>query len=113
MHLAICGTHQVVKSFESSIAHVGRPFYNDWIFVCFNCSGIYCSELPANSLLMPTVGNGHLATVVFRDRIFMNGLYNGEGNKSHRAAIPALNLIKLKLQADSISEMYSLHCIQG
>ena len=62
---------------------------------------------------MPTVGNGHLATVVFRDRIFMNGLYNGEGNKSHRAAIPALNLIKLKLQADSISEMYSLHCIQG
>lgn len=62
---------------------------------------------------MPTVGNGNLATVVFRDRIFMNGLYNGEGNKSHRAAVPALNCIQMKPAADQTSELFSLNCIEG
>lgn len=39
----------------------------------------------------PEVGNGHLASVVLRDTVFMNGLYNGELGKSHRARIPSTN----------------------
>ncbi len=31
-----------------------------------------------NYRLMPYVGNGHVATVVFSNFIYMNGLYNGE-----------------------------------
>ena len=36
-----------------------------------------------------------MATVVYRDRIFMNGLYNGDRTHSHRAAIPAWNRVKV------------------
>ncbi|CAF3415662.1 unnamed protein product [Rotaria sp. Silwood1] len=39
--------------------------------------------------MMPYVGNGHVATVVFSDFIYMNGLYNGENGTSHRARIPS------------------------
>ncbi len=37
---------------------------------------------------LPYVGNGHLATTIFGDSIFMNGLYNGKEINSHRAHIP-------------------------
>ncbi|CAF2078358.1 unnamed protein product [Rotaria magnacalcarata] len=39
--------------------------------------------------MMPYVGNGHVATVVFSDFIYMNGLYNGDNGTSHRARIPS------------------------
>lgn len=38
---------------------------------------------------MPEIGNGHVATVVQSNAIYMNGLYNGEGTTSHRARIPS------------------------
>ncbi len=28
--------------------------------------------------ILPYIGNGHIATVVYNDVIYMNGLYNGE-----------------------------------
>ena len=28
--------------------------------------------------IMPYIGNGHVATVIFSDLVFMNGIYNGE-----------------------------------
>lgn len=28
--------------------------------------------------LLPYIGNGHIATVVYGDVIYMNGVYNGE-----------------------------------
>ncbi len=28
--------------------------------------------------ILPYIGNGHVATVVYNDVIYMNGLYNGE-----------------------------------
>ena len=40
---------------------------------------------------LPYVGNGHLATTIFGDSVFMNGLYNGKEDKSHRAHIPNLH----------------------
>lgn len=38
---------------------------------------------------MASVGNGHLATVVYNDSVFLNGLYNGRLGESRRARIPA------------------------
>jgi hypothetical protein len=39
--------------------------------------------------LWPSVGNGHVSTVVHSPVVCMNGLYNGYGVTSHRAAIPS------------------------
>ncbi|KAK7506974.1 hypothetical protein BaRGS_00001825 [Batillaria attramentaria] len=38
---------------------------------------------------MPEVGNGHVATVVMGNAVYMNGLYNGANVSSHRARIPS------------------------
>lgn len=38
---------------------------------------------------MPSVGNGQLATIVYTETVFMNGLYNGLLGESHRARIPS------------------------
>ena len=38
---------------------------------------------------MASVGNGHVATVVDSDTVYMNGLYNGGRGESHRARIPS------------------------
>ena len=35
-------------------------------------------RLPTNPKYMPSVGNGHLAYTVYRDAVFVNGVYNGE-----------------------------------
>ncbi|XP_026465259.1 protein-glucosylgalactosylhydroxylysine glucosidase-like [Ctenocephalides felis] len=42
-----------------------------------------------NERLLPTVANGHLGYTLTSDAIYMNGLYNGEGGRSHRARIRA------------------------
>jgi len=34
-----------------------------------------------NQRYMPTLGNGHLATTVFGDGIYMNGFYSGVGGE--------------------------------
>jgi len=60
---------------------------------------------------MPSIGNGNIATVIYRDRIFMNGLYNGAGKQSHRAAIPALNLLKIRDTLET--DVFSLNCLTG
>ena len=44
----------------------------------------------------PTVGNGHVATVVYSDTVFMNGLYNGNGTESRRARIPAMTAVNIQ-----------------
>ena len=38
---------------------------------------------------MPSIGNGQLATGIYTDTVYMNGLYNGELGESHRARIPS------------------------
>ena len=40
-----------------------------------------------NERILPSVGNGHLATNVWTDTIFINGVYNGLLGNSHRARI--------------------------
>jgi len=41
--------------------------------------------------LMPYVGNGHLASTIFDNKVYLNGLYNGERGESHRARVPNIH----------------------
>ncbi|CAM4963855.1 unnamed protein product [Rotaria socialis] len=61
--------------------------------------------------LLPYIGNGHLATVVYSDFIYMNGLYNGENGTSHRARIPSTLNWKFKIK--SRSSLYTLNVSSG
>ncbi|CAF1071481.1 unnamed protein product [Rotaria sordida] len=62
--------------------------------------------------LMAYVGNGHVATVIFSDFIYMNGLYNGANGTSHRARIPSTHNWQFKLESLS-SLLYSLDVAFG
>ncbi|CAF3978048.1 unnamed protein product [Rotaria sp. Silwood2] len=62
--------------------------------------------------LMAYVGNGHVATVIFSDFIYMNGLYNGVNGTSHRARIPSIHNWQFKLESLS-SSLYSLDVASG
>lgn len=60
-----------------------------------NPTTLITDELPVNPStsniepkLMPYVGNGHIASTIFNNAIFMNGLYNGQRGESHRARLP-------------------------
>jgi len=44
----------------------------------------FCS-LPDDEKQVPTIGNGHVATLVYSDTVYMNGLYTGLRGDSHRA----------------------------
>ncbi|UJR10942.1 hypothetical protein I4U23_015127 [Adineta vaga] len=73
-------------------------------------------KLPFNGSLidyriMPYVGNGHIATVIFSDFIYMNGLYNGENGTSHRARIPSTLNWQFKIKPSTSS--YSLDVKSG
>ncbi|XP_072037392.1 protein-glucosylgalactosylhydroxylysine glucosidase-like [Amphiura filiformis] len=66
---------------------------------------------------MPFVGNGHLATTVLSDWIFVNGVYNGELGWSHRARIPSTNAIDVAFQNqnddDLAAKSYMLNVLRG
>jgi len=65
----------------------------------------------------PTVGNGHIATAVFTDNVFMNGLFNGFKGESHRAIIPSRNNVKIvfdEASAGNVTDhLYSLDVEKG
>lgn len=73
------------------------------------CKFLSCS-LPSNDKFMPSIGNGHVATNIFSDTVYMNGLYNGRGGYSHRARIPSWANIRLNstLTHYPYSPIYSL-----
>jgi hypothetical protein len=77
---------------------------------------------------MPYVGNGHVATVIFSDFIYMNGIYNGQNGlsllrlfsikicvsktgTSHRARIPST--LNWQFRMNSSSSLYSLDVASG
>lgn len=41
--------------------------------------------------VMPYVGNGHQASTIFNNAVFLNGLYNGIRGESHRARVPNIH----------------------
>lgn len=67
------------------------------------------NRLPTNPRFMPSIGNGHLATTVFSDTVYMNGLYNGLNGRSHRARIPNWANIRLSSLATHHLPVYSLN----
>ncbi|XP_038059781.1 protein-glucosylgalactosylhydroxylysine glucosidase-like isoform X2 [Patiria miniata] len=71
--------------------------------------------LPNETCCLPAVGNGYLATVVYSDTIYVNGVYNGRGGASHRARIPSTAAIQVSLPSNvSVSkESYSLDLENG
>ena len=72
-------------------------------------------SLPSNDKFMPSIGNGHIATNIFSDTVYMNGLYNGKAGYSHRARIPAWANIRLNstLTHNPYSPAYSLDTKEG
>ncbi|XP_064618456.1 uncharacterized protein LOC135482416 [Liolophura sinensis] len=60
---------------------------------------------------MASVGNGHLATTVYSDTVYVNGLYNGPTGWTHRARIPSYNAIRLHVQgqpSEAVKRTYAL-----
>lgn len=72
-------------------------------------------SLPSNDKFMPSIGNGHIATNIFSDTVYMNGLYNGQGGYSHRARIPAWANIRLNttMTHHPFKPIYSLDTREG
>ncbi|CAF2684788.1 unnamed protein product [Rotaria sp. Silwood2] len=73
-------------------------------------------KLPSNGSsldyrILPYIGNGHVATVVFSDFIYMNGLYNGENGTSHRARIPST--LNWQFNIKPSSSLYTLNVSSG
>lgn len=52
-------------------------------------------RLPLDPKFMCNIGNGHLATDIFSNTVYMNGFYNGNKGESHRARIPAWCNVRL------------------
>lgn len=68
-----------------------------------------------DSKLMPYVGNGHLASTIFDNKVYVNGLYNGERGESHRARVPNVHDFRI-LPVDSggfINDRYVLYVKDG
>ena len=57
--------------------------------------------MPSDELEMPSVGNGQLATGIYTDTVYMNGLYNGELGESHRARIPSQINIRMGVSSNT------------
>lgn len=75
---------------------------------------IVSDRLPTDVRFRPPIGNGHIATNVFSDTVYMNGLYNGRGDRSSRARIPSYVTIDVNLTSDKIlDEKYILDMYNG
>ncbi|XP_028165174.1 protein-glucosylgalactosylhydroxylysine glucosidase isoform X1 [Ostrinia furnacalis] len=71
--------------------------------------------LPGEDRFMPSIGNGHVATNIFSDTVYMNGLYNGRKGVSRRARIPGYANIRLNstLTHFPFKPVYSLDTRDG
>ncbi|CAG9133486.1 unnamed protein product [Plutella xylostella] len=72
-------------------------------------------SLPSDDRFMPSIGNGHIATNIFSDTVYMNGLYNGKHGESRRARIPGYANVRLNstLTHHPYSPIYSLDTRDG
>jgi len=59
--------------------------------------------LPPNPKFYPSVGNGHLGHTIYRDAVFVNGIYSGELGWSHRARFPAVHESNFTVQSTTSS----------
>ncbi|XP_047987690.1 protein-glucosylgalactosylhydroxylysine glucosidase [Leguminivora glycinivorella] len=72
-------------------------------------------SLPSEDRFMPSIGNGHIATNIFSNTVYLNGLYNGHKGESHRARIPAWANVRLNstLTHKPFAPVYSLNTRDG
>lgn len=88
-------------------------YYNDGILPK-EATIFTTGTMPDDPRLFPTVGNGHIATAVYSDTIYMNGFYNGYAYESHRARIPSPCAIKIRDVSEKvIQNEYALNLEQG
>lgn len=70
-----------------------------------------------NTRYMPTLGNGYIGTTVYSDTMYLNGVFNGEGANSHKAAIPALLMSRINLSNPEIenrsTRKYIYNALEG
>ncbi|CAG2204271.1 ATHL1 [Mytilus edulis] len=62
---------------------------------------------------MPPIGNGHIATNVLSDTIYMNGFYNGYREDSHRARLQATSAVDVQFNDGRDSRYYALDMFNG
>nr|XP_054752831.1 protein-glucosylgalactosylhydroxylysine glucosidase-like [Lytechinus pictus] len=75
------------------------------------CCGI--RGLPEDDCCKASIGNGYLATTVYTDTIYKNGLYNGRNGESDRARIPSTIAIKIQQSQPEIKNSYLLDVLNG
>lgn len=76
----------------------GDSIPSDWLADYSRADLLYGDPATfTNSTLMPSLGNGYMASFVGSDALFVAGLYNGEATSapSHRARIPSFANIQL------------------
>ncbi|KAL4238053.1 Protein-glucosylgalactosylhydroxylysine glucosidase [Mactra antiquata] len=88
-----------------SSIHFSGDDYSNWR-LCSN-------EPPDDDKRWPSIGNGHIATVVHSDTVYMNGLYNGNGSTSTRARIPAYISFGVNISKENIRSSYCLNMDSG
>lgn len=81
-------------------------FYILVFFLYFNLS-----RFPDDDRFAPPIGNGYLATNVFSDAIYVDGIFNGYREDSHRARIPST--ASIRVTSGAISEVYRLDMRNG
>lgn len=70
----------------------------------FSCVSVSFS-LPGNRRYNPSVGNGHLASTIYGDAVFVNGIYNGETGTQTNRHIDILT--KTYKHTDTDTQIYS------
>ncbi|XP_071079962.1 protein-glucosylgalactosylhydroxylysine glucosidase-like [Haliotis cracherodii] len=71
-------------------------------------------EYPKDERLWPEIGNGHVATVVKGDSMFMNGLYNGKARDSHRARLPSTVAVSItSITPSNVTKKFALDIGRG
>ncbi|XP_072019698.1 protein-glucosylgalactosylhydroxylysine glucosidase-like [Amphiura filiformis] len=81
----------------------------------FESTSLPVSGNAVDTRYMPVVGNGHLATTIYSNAIYVNGLYNGRLGTSHRARIPSYNAIRVDFRnnADKVDATRSYQLQAG
>lgn len=88
--------------------------WNEWSkdgFDSIYISYFHRPRFPDDDRFAPPIGNGYLATNVFSDAIYVDGVFNGYREDIHRARIPST--ASIRVTGDVNSEVYRLDMRNG
>ncbi|XP_021339402.1 protein-glucosylgalactosylhydroxylysine glucosidase-like [Mizuhopecten yessoensis] len=75
---------------------------------------VLSSNIRPDPSTMPSIGNGHVATVTHSDTMYVDGLYNGRNSTTHRARLrssASINITQFSFPVDT--QKYSLDVGRG